>query len=230
MTKTAWGYVRLSQQGRETSVDDQMGEIRRYARRADGLELATTLNEGTATSGFDAERENYQRLVGKISDGSIDAVVVRDRARLSRDFDERLWLLTEFRRTGVEWHVIEAGGLIEVGDIYTAAMECVHAAMDHVKKMAEIERSKQVTERRIQDGCYQGRPPHGLRFAPDKCHLEKSERWDEVMVVFDRLDEGVVYREIADETGFTKPAISQMKDRGRAWYQGKLAEYGVDAE
>jgi DNA invertase Pin-like site-specific DNA recombinase len=89
--KVAWGYVRLSQEGRDLSLEKQKADIREYAKEHD-LDLQTTRNDGENTSGFDKTREGYQLLREKIRNSEIDAVIVRDRARLSRDFDDRLQL------------------------------------------------------------------------------------------------------------------------------------------
>lgn len=166
-SRTAWGYVRLSQQGREGTLEEQKAAIREYAADRDDLELATTLNEGTETSGFDDDREKYRRLVSRIRDEQLGAVVVRDRARLSRDFDERLRLLTYFRSGDVDLHVVEAGGRIEVEDVQVAAMECVHASMDHYKKRMEIDRAMDAHREKIERGDDMGRPPMGLQFDDD---------------------------------------------------------------
>lgn len=222
---TAWGYVRLSQEGREASLDEQKRSIREYARDA-GLDLATTRNDGAGTSGFTEARDEYGLLREKVAAAEIDAVVVRDRARLSRDFDERLWLITTFRATGVEWHVVEAGGRIPVEDTQQAGIECLHAMMDHVKKQIEIERSKAATEQRIEDGCYHGTPPFGLRFAADKCHLEKDpDEWETLTELAGGELAGTVAA-VAAEVGISTATVSRARSRGIEWYEAKLEEYG----
>lgn len=224
----AWGYVRLSQEGRDTSLDEQKRSIREYCR-SNGLDLKTTRNDGKNASGFDQEREEYQLLREKIKKADIDAVVVRDRARLSRDFDDRLSLIVDLRESQVEWHVIEAGGLIDVSDVQTAGIECLHGMMGHVKKMAEIQRAKDAIEERIESGCYQGTPPRGLQFAPDGCHLEKTDEWEKVMSAFDLIENGnYTYTDIESETGIPASDISRMKHRGRSWYIKKFEEYGME--
>jgi len=215
----AWGYTRLSQEGRDGSLDEQMAAVREYAADHPDLDLVTTLNEGASTSGFDNDREKYTRLVDKVRDDEIGAVVVRDRARLSRDFDERLRLLTYFRSSDVELHVVEDRGRIDVGDVQTASMECVHAAMDHIKKKAEIHRSKQAIKERMERGDDHGRPPFGLQYDDAGrswvADRESGEFATALEVVRLREDD-VSWRDIADKTGVntgTARRVYERKDR-----------------
>lgn len=227
--KVAWGYVRLSQEGRDLSLEKQKSDIREYAREND-LNLQTTRNDGEGTSGFDKSREGYQLLREKIRNQEIDAVIVRDRARLSRDFDDRLSLIVDFRATGVEWHVTETGGRIALEDVQTAGMECLHAMMDHVKKMVEITRSRDAVEERHEDGCYHGTPPMGLRFAEDKCHLEKDpQEWNELQEIIDRRERSEAVVDVANSIGVSAATVSRVTDRGLEWYRDKLDEYGIDS-
>lgn len=226
--KTAWGYVRLSQEGRDASLDEQKRVIREYAKE-NNLDLQTTRNDGDNTSGFDSDRKEYQLLRGKIRNAEIDAVIVRDRARLSRDFDDRLSLLTDFRAAGVEWHVVEANGRLHVEDVQQAMFECIHAGMDHIKKQIEITRSQEATQERIDDGCYHGKPPMGLQFADDNCHLEKDEReWQTVCDIIERRASGETVAAIASDLNVSTATVSRVADRGYKWYQEKVAEYGVE--
>lgn len=226
--KVAWGYVRLSQEGRDLSLEKQKADIREYAKDHD-LDLQTTRNDGEGTSGFDKSREGYQLLREKIRNEEIDAVIVRDRARLSRDFDDRLQLLTEFRQSGVELHVIEDGGYVDLQDVQNAGIECLHAMMGHIKKMAEITRSRDAVEERHDDGCYHGKPPMGLKFADDKCHLVKDpDEWQQLVQIIDRRNSGDTLVDVANSIGVSTATVSRVTDRGLDWYQEKLAEYGLE--
>jgi DNA invertase Pin-like site-specific DNA recombinase len=226
---SAWGYVRLS--GRsgnspDAGIEEQKRSIRDYCRDR-GLDLQTTRNDGERTSGFDRDRDEYTLLREKIDRGDVDAVVTRDRARLARDFDERLWLITAMRRSGVEWHVVEAGGRLGLDDVQQAGFECVHAMMDHVKKMVEIDRSRKAMEARVERGCYQGYPPAGLTFADDGCHLEPDGDWAAVQSVLDMdADGGVERRHIIEEVdGLNDNQVDRIRNRGRGWYAEIVADY-----
>jgi DNA invertase Pin-like site-specific DNA recombinase len=221
-TKAAWGYVRLSQTGREASLDEQKADIREYARAHEDLSLQTTRNDGERTSGFDPDREEYQLVREKIRAADIDAIIVRDRARLSRDFDDRLSLLTDLRQSGVEWHVIEAGGFIDVQDVQQAGMECLHAMMDHYKKMIEIQRSKEAVAERLEKGYDHGAVRFGMAYRDDGKYQVPGEDFDVVEDIFELADEGHTQREIREEVGEALGTISRVLDR-REWYEERAA-------
>jgi len=222
-TKDAWGYVRLSQEG-DASLEEQKESIRKYANRH-GLNLQTTRNEGNKTSGFNADRHEYQLIREKIRNAEIDAVITRDRARMSRDFDDRLELLTEFRSNEVEWHVVESSGPLGLDDTQKAGIECLHAMMDHVKKMTEIERSKKAIQKRKENGYYQGKPPYGLEFDDEGQYLVASEDFQHVLTVLEMRDNGKSYNAIAQEVPVSSSTVSNICDR-REMY----AEYAADFE
>jgi len=220
--KDAWGYVRLSQKGRDGSLEGQKEAIREYCNRQ-GLNLQTTRNEGDKTSGFNSDRREYQLLREKIRAGDIDAVAVRDRARLARDFDDRLELLTELRSNDVELHVTEDGGKANVADVQSAGIECLLAMMDHVKKKIEIERSKQAVAERLENGYYQGKPPYGLEFDDDGQYLVPGVDFEHVLTIFQLRDDGMSYNKIAKEVPVSSSTVSNICDR-REMY----AEYAAE--
>jgi DNA invertase Pin-like site-specific DNA recombinase len=217
----AWGYVRLSQDS-DTSIQKQKKSIREYAKDR-GLNLQTTRNEGEGKSGFKTDREQFDLLREKIESAEIDAVITRDRARLSRDFDDRLSLILDFRKTGVEWHVIEAGGKLSLQDRQQAGMECLHAMMDDIKKRAEIERAKEVTAGRVaDDDVYHGRPPFGFRFDDNGRRLEQDpEEWVQVEAILDGADQGLTVKEIRDKRKVTvsESTVRRVLERRESMYE-----------
>jgi DNA invertase Pin-like site-specific DNA recombinase len=222
----AWGYVRLSQSGRDASLDEQKRAIREYAR-ANDLPLATTRNDGEGTSGFDTDRPEYQLLREKIEREEIGAVIVRDRARLSRDFDERLRLIVLFRHTDVEWHVVEAGGRIAVEDTQVAGMEAIHAMMDDIKKRQEIERARSATDERLQEGLDHGRPKFGMTYDDEGRYQVPGDRFDMVQEVLEADDRGANPGEIAEQTGLHTEKVRRVLEN-REFYKKRAAMAGVE--
>jgi len=222
---TAIGYTRLSQDS-DTSIDRQKRNIREYATEH-GFDLERIYDDGERSSGFDESREQYQKVRDRVGDGSVEAVVVNDKRRLARDFDATMRLVLDLREHDVAAHTCDEGQL-DLSDPMQAAIEVVQAASEHEAKLKEIERSKDAVAERQENGCYQGTPPTGLEFAPDKCHLQKSDAWDDVEEAFALFEnDDTTLREIADETGFGVSTLSRMRSRGRDYYDQKLAEYGV---
>jgi len=62
----AIGYTRLSQQS-DTSIERQRSHIKEYADER-GWQLATVYDDGERASGFDSNREQYQRLRDRVRD------------------------------------------------------------------------------------------------------------------------------------------------------------------
>lgn len=224
MTK-AVGYTRLSQEG--LSIPKQKEKIRDYCERR-GLDLERIYNDGERSSGYETdERPQYRELRERVRERDIDAVVVRDPDRIGRDFDERMYFVLDCRQAGIELHS-EEYGQHDLSDPWSMIQETAQAAGADVQKRHEIERSKEATQERIENGCYHGKPPFGLRFADDKCHLERdSEEWDTLERIVGGEIDGTV-RQVADQADVSTATVSRARDRGFGWYRNMLDEYGQD--
>jgi len=208
------------------SIPKQKEKINDYCDRH-GFELIEIYDDGEHASGYETdERPEYRELRDLVRAGEIDAVVVRDTGRIGRDFDERMYFVLDCRQAGVELHSDEFGQH-DLSDPWSVLQETAQAAGDDVQKRKEIERSKEATERRIENGCYHGTPPIGLQFADDNCHLEKDEReWQTVCDIIERRQRDDPVKEVAKDTGVSVATVSRVANRGYQWYQDKLAEYG----
>jgi DNA invertase Pin-like site-specific DNA recombinase len=214
---SAVGYVRLSQQS-DRSLAAQREDIQAYCDRS-GLSLAAIYNEGEGASGYDNEREEYTKMLSHLRDQEVDAVVVRDHSRLSRDRKERLQLLLDLDTAGVALHSVERGEPVDLDEDWAYVLQAIHATTDDVDKRKEIERSKQETQRRVEAGYYQGRPPVGLCFdAAGEYLVPDPDEWETINTAFDLLDAGESYRTITEETGLALATISRLADRGRDYY------------
>lgn len=221
-TKDAWGYVRLSQDGRgDETIEDQKEQVRQYARRHDDLRLVTTLNDGRHTSGFDGpdERDGYATLLDKVRAEELAAIIVRDRARLARDFDLRLELLLAVRRADVEVHVVEEGGRLGVDEVMKAGMDAMKAAVDHESKMAEIERAREYVRDRVDErGHWQGGIPYGLRMdAAGEYLVADEDEIDDAIDVIEAVEDGESARAAAREAGIAHPTVSKILNRREAY-------------
>lgn len=112
-SETAVGYLRLSQDGK--SLDRQRRGVEDYAAAHD-YALAEIYNEGKRASGFNTDRPEYTALLDHIETGSVDAVIVPNLSRLSRDRKERLRLLFDVDRAGVGLHSVELARPVDLDD------------------------------------------------------------------------------------------------------------------
>jgi len=125
------GYTRLSQES-DTSIDRQKRHIHEYVVDL-SFELETIYDDGERSSGFDESREEYVKLRDRVQSGEIEAVVVNDKRRLARDFDETMRLVLDLREHDVEAHTYQEGQL-DLSDPVQAAVEVLQAASEHEAK------------------------------------------------------------------------------------------------
>lgn len=219
MTKEAWGYVRLSQDGRDGTLEGQKEQIRDYVRASEELELITTLNEGKNTSGFNSDRSRYQRIKSKVQNNELDAIVVRDRKRLNRDFDERVSFDLLCRQNAVEIHVVEERGRIGLDQPLQFSLEVIQAAVDHKSKIAEIERAKSAVQERQEKGYWQGRPPFGLEFDANGQFLVPGNEFETALEVLELASEDVSYYEIEKETDVPTSTVGKIVDKAEMYLE-----------
>ena len=216
----AVGYTRLSQES-DTSIDSQRDDIQDYCRKED-LELDNIFNEGEKESGYDGDREKYQSMLEYLDFKDVDAVVVRDLSRLSRDRKERVRLLLDLDDRGVELHSVERGE-VDISEPWTLTIETIKATSDDVEKRKEIERSQREIEKRVENGFHQGRAPLGLQFDSRGENLEVDQ--DEIADVKEVLqlrDQGRSYPDIEESSGVPKATAYRVVER-RDMYEDYLS-------
>jgi DNA invertase Pin-like site-specific DNA recombinase len=215
----AVGYTRLSQES-DTSISSQKDDISSYCS-SEGLELEHMFDEGEKQSGFDDEREQYQAMKEYLSFQDVDAVVVRDLSRLSRDRKERVKLLLELDDLGVELHSTERGE-VDISKPWTLTIETIKATSDDVQKRKEIERSKKEIEKRQEKGFYQGKPPLGLQMDEAGEHLVvDQEEIEDVREIFQLRSQGYSYPEIEEASGVPRATAYRVVNR-KPMYQDYL--------
>lgn len=216
MTETAIGYIRLSQDGK--SLERQRGDIEDYAEKR-GFDLVEIYNEGKRASGFDEDRPEYQALLDHIDGGDIDAVVVPNLSRLSRDRKERLRLILDLDGAGVQLHSFELGRAVDLDDDWELVQQSIRATTDDVEKRKEIERSKRATKERLENGYDHGRPPFGLQYDEDGHYWVPGESFDDALSVIRSREDGLSWRQVAEETGVNKDTARRVWDRRDRYLQ-----------
>ena len=208
----AIGYTRLSQES-DTSIERQKRHIRAYAEERD-FTLETIYDDGERSSGFDEDREQYQQVRSRVQSGKIVAVIVNDKRRLARDFDETMRLVLDLRENDVEAHTYQEGKL-DLSDPVQAAVEVLQAASEHEAKKKEIERAREAVQERIENGHDHGRPPIGFRFddAGEQWVPDREGRFPDVVHAIRMVDEGATYRDVEEEIGIAPSTMSRIIDR-----------------
>lgn len=211
----AYGYTRLSQAS-DTSIDNQAANIEAYADEH-GFTLVDILDDGERSSGFETEsREAYQELVAHVKSGAADAIVVNDKRRLARDFDDTMQLVLDLRKHDVEVHTHQSGQL-DLSDPMHAAIEVLQAASEHEAKIKEIERAKEAIRRKQDQGHDLGPPKLGMEYNDAKTRQVPGDDFEKVERIFELRDAGETYPEIADEVGVAISTAHDVVNR-REWY------------
>lgn len=218
----AVGYTRLSQDS-DTSIKRQKEAIRDYCD-SHNLRLTEIRDDGEFSSGFDRDRTEYQAVKGLVEEQAVDAVVVYDKTRIGRDFDERMQFVLDLRRTETGLHSARRGP-IDLSDPTDAAVESIHAAKDDEAKREEIEKSREAVEERIEAGYDHGRPPFGLQFDDNGEYWVPGDRFDDVLEALRLRNDERTYEEIAETIGVGTGTVYRIVDR-REFYikRERLAE------
>jgi len=215
---SAIGYTRLSQES-DTSIDRQKRHIREYAEEH-GFDLETIYDDGERSSGFDESREEYQEVRDRVQSGEIAAVIVNDKRRLARDFDETMRLVLDLREHDVEAHTYQEGKL-DLSDPVQAAVEVLQAASEHEAKKKEIERAREAVRERIENGHDHGRPPIGFRFdeAGERWVPDRQGRFEDVVEAIRMVEEGATYADVEEELDIAPSTMSGVMKRQERYLQ-----------
>jgi DNA invertase Pin-like site-specific DNA recombinase len=212
-TETAVGYIRLSQDGK--SLDRQRRDVTDYAV-TNGYTLADIYNEGKRASGFNTDRPEYQALLDHIDTSDTTAVIVPNLSRLSRDRKERLRLLLDVDRAGVQLHSVELGGAVDLDDDWELVQQSIRATTDDVEKRKEITRSQRATQERLDNDYDHGRPPFGLTYDDDGHYWipdRESDEYQAALTCIQLREDDHSWREIATETGVNKDTARRIYAR-----------------
>ena len=213
---SAIGYVRLSQRS-DASIERQRENIDTYAEE-NGFTLERVYSDGQESSGFDGERSEYIDLVESVRSGEIDAVIANDKRRLSRDVDEVMRLVADFRENDVEWHTFKSGAM-NLSDPMRAAIEVVRAAAAHEEKMREIEKSQEATAERVDDpDVDHGRPRFGMTYSEDGRRQVPGDRFGDVQEILHLRNDGMSYADISDRVGVATSTVYRVVGAA-GWYR-----------
>jgi len=210
----AVGYTRLSQDS-DTSIPRQKRKIRSYCDER-GIDLVEILDDGRFSSGFDADRTEYQEVRDRIRAREVSAVVVHDKTRIGRDFDERMQFVLDLRKFGVELHSARKGA-VDLSNPTDAAVESLYAAQDDEAKREEIEKAVEAVEERLANGYDHGPPRFGCEYRDDGKFQVPGENYAVAMRVIEMKDNGKTYEQIEAETGVPTSTANRIVE-AREWY------------
>ncbi|MCL9814403.1 recombinase family protein [Natranaeroarchaeum aerophilus] len=223
--KTAVGYSRLSQTS-DTSISDQQREIRQLTD-GQGFDLLRIYDDGQRSSGFDADRPEYLEMQATLKDEDVDAVVVRDRDRLSRDKRERSMLYYDLDEWGVELWTTKDGECVELEDDESWLIEMIRNYMDDVAKRREIQQAKKKINERVENGYHQGRPRYGTEHDNNGHHLVPGDGFEDALMVLALNDADAPKTNIVDKTGISRGTVYDIIDR-QDWYRKLAKKHNIE--
>jgi DNA invertase Pin-like site-specific DNA recombinase len=217
MTSRAVAFIRKSQGGDDdVSLELQRERVpEKAAELADDVEridLGVHTGFSVHMKGEGEERidnnDDVLQLLESLRAGDYDYLVSWDDTRLARD--QFFW---ELKRAavvgGCELRYIDPPPEDEL-------THRVQRAVESDVKRREIKKSHEAMERRRERGDDEGRPPFGLQFdddgrrwVPDREGGEFADALD----VIELRDDGVSWRNIADETGVNTSTARRIYDR-----------------
>lgn len=211
-------YVRLSQNGRKGSIDDQRQELIALADKQ-GFDVSHVYNDGKHSSGFTEEpdeRPEYQKLREKIKNGDIDGVLVRNIKRLTRDENEFMRLFADLRENDVRVHTRDDGE-IALEDPVQLAVQHIQSASANKAKKQEITNAVKAIKQKVNDGQPHGCPPHGLAYSRDKTHLTPNKddgAFETALDVIKAKAHGATYSELEEKfEGLSRGGLYNIVDR-----------------
>jgi len=161
MTKRAAIYTRVSteeQAERGFSLQTQEEACRRYCEERGWTVIEVYREEGV--SGATLDRPQLDALRDAIEAGRVDAVVVYDQDRLSRNAGQYLLLREEWERRNMELHFVQTGHAESDED---RLMETIRAGIAEYERAKIAERSRRNIRGRVKAGStiVYGHPPYG---------------------------------------------------------------------
>jgi DNA invertase Pin-like site-specific DNA recombinase len=168
MTQTlipAAGYLRMSSDKQETSIDDQRSELIAYAAKH-GYQIVTWYSDEGISGWKNKQRHGFHRLIADAAEGTFRVVLCWDQSRFSR-FDpmEANYFWHQLRQAGVTLETIKEGKLDfeSLGGWLSASVQ-QHAKAEYCKSLAaDTVRGRR---RSILEGKYVCPPPLGYRIDP----------------------------------------------------------------
>lgn len=95
-------YARYSSDlQRPASIDDQLRRCREYVERHGGQVRSELLFSDAARSGASLDRGGFERMMRAVRERRVDAIVVEDMSRMSRDLADSATIFRELQYLGV---------------------------------------------------------------------------------------------------------------------------------
>lgn len=197
----AAAYTRYSTD-KQDSTSVQLELIRDYCAK-NNLEIVRTFSD-EAKTGTNTEREGYQNLLAACRSGVVDAVVIYDISRGSRDVEDWFGFRKEMSQLGIQvFSVMENLG--DITDASTFLVELVTVGMGHVQVLQSRQKSMDKIKMMAKEGLFCGGVPNfGYDIVKGKYVINELEAIA-VRKIYGMFASGYAYKAIVEwlaENGF----------------------------
>ncbi len=213
----AIGYVRVSteEQVREgVSMENQREKIAAYCLLNELVLLEIICDDGISAKNLN--REGMRILMGMVTSGKVDAVIVYKLDRLSRSVKDTINLVELFEKHKVGFHSI-----VDHIDTKTATGRFFLHIMSSLAQMEREligERTRDALSHKIIKGERVGHVPYGYLLDRDGKNLLENPKEQEAISLIRKLHEnGYTYRSICREL-----QTSGYEAKGGTWHHQKI--------
>ncbi len=231
MVKKAALYIRVStdaQYEEGYSVDAQKEKLAQYCKLKDISDYEFYIDGGW--SGSNIDRPEMKRLIGNITAGQINTVVVYKLDRLSRSQKDTVFLLEDVFIPN-ECSFISLNENFDTSTPYGKAMIGILSVFAQLERENIRERTRMGMYERVKSGLWMGggRVPFGYDYDQNKNILVPNEHAKDVREIFDLYIQGYSLTQLADMFDVANDThIAHILDRetylGRINYNGEVFE------
>lgn len=223
--KLAVGYVRVStsSEDQKTSIPNQKERVQSYCKSRDWKLVEFFEDQGF--SGKDLERRAFGELKRFIKKEGVDALVVTNLDRFSRDPRDVIAEMDWLKDREVDFVSID-----QSIDTSTTAGEMVMVLISYLNRMERektVEKIERAIKQKKERGEPLGRPPFGLQYSEDKTSFvpKGDGKFQKALEAIELREEGASFPEIEKKVGISTSTASRLV--GRKGVYEKLDENGT---
>lgn len=210
-SKTAVGYARVSttSESQETSIPTQRDRIKSYCE-SKGWSFKKFFQD-KGSSGKDVERPGFNSLKSFLQDRDVDALIVTNLDRFSRNPRDVISEIDWLNEIGVDFVSID-----QSIDTSTTTGEMVMVLISYLNRMERektVEKIEKSLEKKKEKGEPLGRPPFGLKYSEDKTSLVAGSNFDTALRTIELREQGKTLGEIERKTGVSSSTASRINQR-----------------
>lgn len=157
------------------SINDQIELVRSYINKRDDLQLAGIYADN-GWSGTNFDRPEFNRMIGDVTQGKIECIVVKDLSRFGRDYLETGYYLETFF-PDLQIRFISINDNYDSGD-YSTGDELIIPLKNMINNLYAKDISKKIISSRNarkQSHCLKlSKPSYGYKYSEDQMHYEED--------------------------------------------------------